>query len=151
MCNVNWISCTETEKTNFEYVPRKLNKIVFEKIQRIEAKREAFILEKKRRKKSMVPNQNGGMAMYQPISNRDRKYKTSSDFLERTREIHEAYQVVVSEHGKRVSQRRKTKECEEMASKDSNPSKDVSSDGFKCPFPCKKKLLGNVNLRSNKL
>ena len=134
MCNANCISCTETEKTNFEYVPRKLNKIVFEKIQRIEAKREAFILEKKRRKKSMVPNQNGGMAMYQPISNRDRKYKTSSDFLERTREIHEAYQVVVSEHSKRVSQRRKTKEYEEMASKDSTPSKDVSSEGLKCPF-----------------
>ena len=51
LCNANCISCTETEKTNFEYVPRKLNKIVFEKIQRIEAKREAFILEKKRRKK----------------------------------------------------------------------------------------------------
>ena len=115
---------------------------MFEKIQRIEAKREAFILEKKRRKKSMVQNQNGGMAMYQPISNRDRKYKTSSDFLERTREIHEAYQVVVSEHSKRVSQRRKTKEHEEMASKDSKPRKDVSSKGLKCLFLCKKKLLG---------
>ena len=99
----------------------------------------------------MVPHPNSGRVMYQPISNRDRKYKKSSDFLEKTREIHEAYQVVVSEHGKRVSQRRQTKECEERASKDSNPSKDVSSDGLKYPFICKKKLLGNVNLRLNRL
>ena len=128
------ISYTETEKTNFEYVPRKLNKIVFEKIQRIEAKREALIMENKRRQKSTAPNPNGGSLMYQPRSNRDRKYKKSSDFLEKTREIHEAYQVVVSEHNKRVSQRRKTKEYEELASKDSKPSKDVSSEGLKCPF-----------------
>ena len=92
----------------------------------------------------MMPNQNGGRAMYQPISNRDRKYKKSSDFLEKTREIHEAYQVVVSEHSKRVSQRRKTKEYEEMASKDSKSSKDLSSKGLKCPFLCNKKLLGNT-------
>ena len=138
MCNANCISCTETEKTNFEYVPRKLNKIVFEKIQRIEAKREALIMENKRRQKSTVPNPNGGRLMYQPRSNRDRKYKKSSDFLEKTREIHEAYQVVVSEHSKRVSQRRKTKEYEEMASKDSKLSKDVSSEGLKCLFLCKK-------------
>ena len=151
MFNKNCISCTETEKANFDYVPRKLNKIVFEKIQRIEANREALILENKRRQKSMVPHPNGGRVMYQPISNRDRKYKKSSDFLEKTREIHEAYQVVVSEHGKRVSQRRKTKEYEEMASKDSKPSKDVSSDGLKCPFLCKKKLLGNVNSRLSRL
>ena len=99
----------------------------------------------------MVPNQDGGRAMYQPISNRDRKYKNSSDFLEKTREIHEAYQVVVNEHSKRVSQRRKTKEYEEMPSKDSEPSKDLSSEGLKCPFLCNEKLLGNVNLRLNRL
>ena len=99
----------------------------------------------------MVTHPNGGRVMYQPISNRDRKYKKSSDFLEKTREIHEAYQVVVSEHGKRISQRRKTKEFEEMASKDSKPIKDVSSDGLKFPFLCKKKLEGNVNVTLNRL
>ena len=108
-------------------------------------------MENKRRQKSMVPHPNSGRVMYQPISNRDRKYKKSSDFLEKTREIHEAYQVVVSEYGKRVSQRRKTKEYEEMASKDSKPSKDVSSDGLRCPFSCNEKLLGNVNSRLNRL
>ena len=108
-------------------------------------------MENKRRQKSMVPHPNGGRVMYQPISNRDRKYKKSSDFLEKTREIHEAYQVVVSEHSKRVLQRRKTKEYEEMASKDSKPSKDVSSEGLKSSFLCKKKLQGNVNLRMNRL
>ena len=88
------------------YVKEKLSEALQEKIEAIEAEREKEEAEKKKLE-NMTKKQREKYEMMQKKKNKNVVKKKSSIQVER--EAHEAYQLVLSEHYRRVKQRVKQK------------------------------------------
>ena len=107
---------SETERENFNYVPKKLNKALFTKLQKLEEKKEAEYRARKQAEKESEPKRKGSKKKKSKKSNEEiEKAKIrQTNFVEQERAIHEAYQLILNEYYRKVRGRKKAIESGAM-------------------------------------
>ena len=105
----------ETERENFNYVPKKLNKALFQKLQKIEEKKEAEYRERKQAEKLLEQAKGPkGKKSKQLKQDMEKTNLKKTNFVEQERNIHESYQLILNEYYRKVRARRKAMESGAM-------------------------------------
>lgn len=102
----------ESERSNMEYVPTKLNESVMEKMSKLEDQEESLLVHSAAIRNSYNLKSKNSKKMTKIGSKREGKKddNTGINLIEKKREIHEAYQIVLNEYHRRLSLRRKSLE-----------------------------------------
>ena len=95
-----------------EYVPTKLNESVLEKMSKLEDLEESLVVHSATVKSSFNSKRRNSKKMTKFGSKRESKKddNTGTNLIEKKREIHEAYQIVLNEYHRRLGLRRKSLE-----------------------------------------
>ena len=102
----------ESERSNMEYVPTKLNESVMEKMSKLEDQEESLVSHSTAIENSSNLKRKNIKKMTKIGSKKEvKKYdNTGINLIEKKREIHEAYQIVLNEYHRRLGLRRKSLE-----------------------------------------
>ena len=102
----------ESERSNMEYVPTKLNESVMDKMSKLEDQEESLVVHSAAIKNSSNFKRKNSKKVTKIGNNREGKKDDNIkiNLIEKKREIHEAYQIVLNEYHRRLESRRKSLE-----------------------------------------
>ena len=101
---------TETERHNVDYVPMKINESLSEKMSQLEEPNEPNKANKKHKETPSNTKIANGKKKVKTRNKKDNKKDNlkGNNSIEKKREIHEAYQVVLNEYHRKLDLRRKS-------------------------------------------